>query len=166
MWSLRFGRSIGVAVAICVPAVVLAQSFPPSGFPQRFAAGDVLSAPALDAMRQAIVDLNTRLTRTGVGAPTLVVTLSSGRPDAIVNARADGVLTLVPQGSGFGELAVDVRVGSPLAARARDGMSTTVTLARQASATIATRIPAGNTGVYAVYWTSLEGPNAPLPTVQ
>lgn len=154
-------RSFGVAAALFVPAFVVAQVLPPD-FPGAFRPSDVLTAQSLNAMRQAIENVSVRR----VAAPVVIGSLSGARPTATLITRADGIITLMPTGSGFAQLEGRVSGFNASLLRALAGHSGTVTLPRDATVTVEATIPAGNSATLTVLWTSLEGPDAARPVLQ
>lgn len=125
-----FFNLLGIAAALALPAIVVAQTFQ---------ARTVLSAAALQQLESRVAELES-----GMGSPENVGDLTANG-SVTMTARSDGFLVATPGGSGLNAINVEAAINaSGRIFRASSGNSLSVILANGDSATVTVAGISGN----------------------
>jgi hypothetical protein len=148
--------AVGALVAICVPALVVAQV-------ARFEDGVLLDDASLNSLVDAV-------NGEAAGAPTFVETLAvaaGGTVTRIYTARGDGVVTFVPAANGVrgvtASISTSVNGTASTIARAFDGNSVTIAVRNTQQFTLTEANSSASAAGVNVYWMPMRR-NAPGPT--
>ncbi len=175
--SARLYSVIGVGCALLVPALAVGLEIPRS-----FTSGTAIRAADMnenfDAIAEDVNDLREQLealqARLTVGPQRALLDLTEAAPTAIFHVKTSGVISILPAGSGFGNVGTNIRAGDAvsgsnqweltcgngacsLQSRGQEGTSTN--LAVSAGQFVLLTAGAAGSAVGRVVWTPLYGPD-------
>lgn len=175
--SARLYSAIGVGCALLVPALAVGLEIPRS-----FTAGSAIRAADMnenfDAIAADVNDLREQLeavqAKLKVGPQRVLSELTEAAPGAIYQVKTSGVISILPAGSGFGDVGTNIRAGDAVSGtneweltcgnttcnlQSRGQSGTSTNLAVGAGQFVLLTAGAAGSAFGRILWTPLYGPD-------